>query len=379
MFDEIIHFIKDTYGHNHSIDLHSPVFIGNEKKYLNECIESTFVSSIGKFVDLFESEILKITGATNAIAVINGTMGLFAALKVLNVDQNCEVITQALTFVATANAIFSTGAQPIFVDVDSSTLGMSPSSLEEFLSKNVIVKNNTSFNKETGKKIAACVPMHTLGHPCQIDIIKEICNRYKIYLVEDAAESLGSYYNGKHTGTFGTIGIFSFNGNKVATTGGGGIIVTNDDDLAKKIKHVTKTAKLKHEWEFFHDELGYNFRMPNINAAIGLAQLENIPVFLKKKRYLAEKYRRFFYNLKVPFIVEPKNALSNYWLNAIILPDKKTRDDFLQYSYANGVRCRPLWELMFKLPMYEKCQKTNMDISNYLQERIVNLPSGVLF
>jgi len=377
-FEKIVNFIKEIYKKDF-IALHEPVFIGNEKKYLNECIDSTFVSSVGKFVDRFEKNFAEYVGAKFAIAVVNGTAALHIALKLAGVKEGDEVITQPLTFIATCNAISYCGAKPIFVDVDLDTLGLSPVSMRNFLENHCEVINNKCINKTTGKTIKACVPMHTFGHPCKIDEIKEICDKWHIELVEDAAESLGSFYKGKHTGTFGKIGIFSFNGNKIITSGGGGVIVTDDEELAKRAKHITTTAKVPHPYEYVHDEVGYNYRMPNINAALLVAQMENLDKFLENKRELAKKYEKFFSSLGIEFIKEPQSSKSNYWLNAIKLDNKKQRDEFLQYSNSNKVMTRPIWRLMNKLKMYKDCQKTDLINAEYLEERIVNIPSGVVF
>jgi len=376
-FEEIINFIKEIYKKDF-IALHEPVFIGNEKKYLNDCIDSTFVSSVGKYVNLVEEMIADYVGSKYAVATVNGTSALFVALKLAGVSQEDEVITQSLTFVATANAISYLGAKPVFLDVDLDTLGLSPKSLKKFLEDNCEIVDNKCVNKTTGKTIKACVPMHTFGHPCKIDKIKEICDKWHIELVEDAAESLGSFYKNKHTGTFGKMGVFSFNGNKIVTAGGGGVIVTDDEELAKRAKHITTTAKIPHPYEYIHDEIGYNFRMPNINAALLVAQLENLDKFLENKRELAKKYEEFFKKIGIEFINEPENAKSNYWLNAIKLENKHQRDEFLEYSNKNKVMTRPIWRLMNKLPMYENCQKDDLKNAEYLEERIVNIPSGVV-
>ena len=376
-YKKIVTFIKDIYKKDF-IALHEPIFIGNEKKYLNDCIDSTFVSSVGKYVNKFEEMLADYVGSKYAVAVSNGTSALFVALKIVGVKEGDEVITQPLTFVATANAISYCNAKPIFVDVDLDTLGLSPKSLKEFLEKNCEIVDNKCINKTTRKTIKACVPMHTFGHPAKIDEIKEICDKWNIELVEDAAESLGSFYKNKHTGTFGKVGIFSFNGNKIITSGGGGVIVTDDEELAKKAKHITTTAKIPHPYEYIHDEIGYNFRMPNINAALLVAQMENLDNFLKNKRNLAKKYEKFFDSIGIEFIKEPINAKSNYWLNAMKLDNKKQRDEFLEYSNKNKVMTRPIWRLMNKLPMYENCQGDELKNAEYLEERIVNIPSGVV-
>ena len=374
---ESIKFIKGIYK-KEFIPLHEPTFIGNEKRYLNDAIDSTFVSSVGKYVDRVEEEIVQITQAKYAIAVVNGTNGLHLALYALGVQRGDEVITQALSFVATANAISYCGAKPIFIDVQKDTLGMSPKSLQKFLEQNAIKKDGKLFNKITNNQIKVVLPMHTFGHPCKIDEIKEICSEWNLELIEDAAESLGSFYKKKHTGTFGRAGVFSFNGNKIVTSGGGGVIVTDDEALAKRLKHLSTTAKVPHKWEYYHDEIGFNYRMPNINAALLLAQLENLEKFLEIKREIAKNYKEFFNTLGVKFINEPKDAKSNYWLNAIELESKEQRDNFLECTNANGVMTRPIWNLLNKLPMYKNCQSDSLINSQYFEERIVNIPSGVV-
>ena len=373
----VINFIKSTYDNNKFIPLHEPKFIGNEKKYVSECIDSTFVSSVGKFVDEFEEKIAKYTGAKYAVATTNGTLALHISLLIAGVDKDCEVITQPLTFVATCNAISYCFSKPIFVDVDRDTMGLSPSALKSFLENNTIVVNKQCINKKTRKIIKACVPMHSYGHPCRINEIKEICDEYYIFLIEDAAESLGSFYKNEHTGTFGNLGIISFNGNKIITSGGGGCIVTNDEVLANKAKHLTTTAKLPHKWDFNHDRVGYNYRMPNINAALLVAQLEKLDDFIINKRNLAKKYEIFFKNSNFNFFKEPKNCKSNYWLNSILLKNKTQRDEFLEESNLNGVMTRPIWILMNKLPMFKDCQCDYLQNSYWLEDRVVNIPSSV--
>ena len=369
---KIIDFIKTLYKKD-IVALHEPVFIGNEKKYVNECIDSTFVSSVGEFVEKVEKEFAKYVKSQYAIAVVNGTSALHIALEVIGVKNNTEVITQPLSFIATANAMKYCKADPIFLDVDLDTLGLSPKALKDFLEKNCILKNNQCINTNTNKVIKACVPMHTFGHPCRIDEIVSICNEWNIEVVEDSAEALGSFYKNKHVGTFGKVGIFSFNGNKIITSGGGGMVVTDDEYIAKKIKHLTTTAKVPHPYEYIHDAIGYNYRMPNINAALLLAQLENIDLFLNKKRELAKIYNDFFKSIDIKFITEPKNAKSNYWLNAIMIDNKK---EFLEYSNKNGVMTRPIWRLINKLDMYKNYQTDLLKNANYLEKVVVNIPSG---
>lgn len=378
MNKEFISFVKRTFNTDEFIPLHTPIFMGNEKKYLNECIDSTFVSSVGKFVDQFEEEVSKFTGAKYAIATVNGTAALHIALMLAGVEQDDEVITQPLTFIATLNALSYIGAQPIFVDVDKNTLGLSPEKLESFLSKNTEVVNGCCVNKKSKRKIKAVVPMHTFGHSVRIEDIIAVCNRYNVKVVEDAAESLGSYYKEKHTGTFGLLGTLSFNGNKTITTGGGGMVLTNDQELAKKAKHITTTAKIPHKWEFEHDMVGYNYRLPNINAALGCAQMEKLPLVLERKRVMANKYQTFFNNTSFNFITEPGNTTSNYWLNAIILEDLKERNNFLTETNEKGVMTRPIWKLMNSLTMFKNAQTGNLENSKWLEERVVNIPSSVV-
>ncbi len=312
------------------------------------------------------------------MATVNGTAALHAALIVAGVATGDEVITQPLTFVATANAISYCGARPVFIDVDRDTMGMSPVSLENFLDQNTLQKDGCCYNRTTGRPIRACVPMHTFGHPCRIDKLVMICRRHHIKLVEDAAESLGSRYKDRHTGTFGDVGIFSFNGNKTITCGGGGVIVTDDQVLAQRAKHLTTTAKIPHPYAYEHDELGYNYRLPNLNAALACAQLENLDRFLDSKRELATLYRNFFSTQQtMDFIPEPEGARSNYWLNAILLKDLKTRDHFLTVSNKAGVQTRPAWTLLNRLHIFKHCQTDELFNATWLSERIVNIPSSV--
>jgi perosamine synthetase len=378
MFNNIIEFIQDSYSTKDFIPLHEPRFVGNEKNYLNECIDSTFVSSVGKYVGELEENIASYTGAKYAIATSNGTSALHISLLLANVGQSDEVITQPLTFIATCNAISYCGAQPIFIDVDKDTMGLSPSSLKYFFENNTTVKNNQCINNKTSKVIKACMPMHTFGHPCRIDEIKEICDTYNVFLIEDAAESFGSLYKGKHTGTFGQMAAFSFNGNKIITSGGGGCIITNDKILAKKAKHLTTTAKVPHKWEFIHDMVGYNYRMPNLNAALAVAQLENIDDFINNKRKLASSYKEFFSTQEPTFFKEPEQSKSNYWLNTILLKNKDQRNKFLEETNSCGVMTRPIWTLMNKLPMFEHAQCDNLVNSKWLNDRVVNIPSSVV-
>jgi len=378
-FEKIVSFIREKYNKPEGfIALHEPLFIGNEKKYIEECIDSTFVSSVGKFVDRFEEDIAKYTGATKAVVCVNGTNALHMAMILLGVQREDEVITQSLTFIATCNAISYIGAHPVFLDIDKDTLGLSPKSLIEWLEKNSIKNDGQTYNKNTGRRIKACIPMHTFGHPVYIDQIVEICKEYNIELIEDAAESIGSFYKGKHTGTFGKIGVLSFNGNKVITTGGGGMLLFNDIALAQRAKHLTTQAKVPHQWEFVHDEIGYNYRMPNINAALGCAQLENLDKFIDKKREFARQYSIFFNELGIEFFNENKDSKSNYWLNAIILKDRKERDAFLEYTNSKGIMTRPVWELMNRLPMFKDSECGDLSNAEWIADRLVNISSSVI-
>ena len=376
MFNEFINFVRKIYLKK-NVPLHEPKFIGNEKKYLKQCIDTSFVSSVGKFVDKFEKKIAKYTRAKYVIATTNGTSAIHISLILAGVDSNHEVITQPLNFIASCNAISYCNASPIFVDVDKDTMGLSPYALEDFLKKNTIIKNKKCINKKTKKIIKACIPTHTYGHSCRIDEIKKILNKYYIFLIEDASESLGSFYKNKHTGTFGKLGVISFNGNKIITAGGGGCIVTNDKKLAQKAKHLTTTAKVVHKWEFNHDMIGYNYRMPNINAALLVAQLEKLNDFLINKRNLAKKYKFFFKKTNLNYFEEPKNCKSNYWLNTIILKNKIQRDQFLKKTNLNGIMTRPTWKLMNKLQMFKNAQCDGLKNSKWLEDRIVNIPSSV--
>jgi perosamine synthetase len=378
MIEQLISFIREIYGTKRFIPLHEPRFDGNEKKYLNECIDSTFVSSVGKFVNLFEDKVADFTGAQHAIATVNGTAALHIALLLAGVESEDEVITQPLTFIATCNAISYIGAHPLFVDVDRDTLGLSPEKLEYFLSKNTEMVDGKCINRKTKLTIKAVVPMHTFGLPVRIDELLDVCRKYNLQVVEDAAESFGSYYKGRHTGTFGLLGTLSFNGNKTITTGGGGMILTNDENLAKKAKHITTTAKIPHRWDFEHNQIAYNYRLPNINAALGCAQMEALLGFLEKKRCVAEKYSSFFEDKQVSFVREPENTKSNYWLNAILTNDRSERDMLLAKTNENGVMTRPIWKLMNHLPMFKNAQSGNLENALWLEERTINIPSSVV-
>lgn len=388
-YKDTILFIRNTFKTTEDfIPLHEPRFMGNEKKYLNECIDSTFVSSVGKFVDRFEDMVTDYTNSSKAVVCVNGTNALHLALVLSGVASGTEVLTQPLTFIATANAISYCGAQPVFVDVDKDTLGLSPTKLKIWLKGNVEMRGDTdkssskshAYNRTTGNRIAACVPMHTFGHPCRIDEIIEICNNYNIKVIEDAAESLGSFYKGKHTGTFADIGVLSFNGNKTITTGGGGMLLFKNKALGEHAKHLTTQSKMPHKWEFRHDHIGYNYRMPNINAALGCAQMEQLPIFLKAKRELSQKYISFFSTASsfLTYVSEPEGATSNYWLNAILLKNREERDLFLEQTNNASVMTRPVWELMNTLPMFKNAQCGDLSNAEWLADRLVNIPSSVI-
>jgi aminotransferase in exopolysaccharide biosynthesis len=377
-FSKTIDFIKSVYGNQEFTPLAVPVFAGNEKKYLNECIDTTFVSSVGKFVDCFEEEIAKYTGSKKAVVCVSGTNALHMSLMLVGVERDDEVLTQALTFIATCNALSYIGAHPVFIDVDRSTMGLSPDSMKEWLVKNAEIRNGECFNKNTGRRVKACVPMHTFGHPVRIEEIADLCAEYHIELVEDAAESIGSKYKGKHTGTFGKVGAISFNGNKTITTGGGGMMLFQDEELGKYAKHITTQAKIPHRWEFRHDHIGYNYRMPNINAALGCAQLENLDKYIASKRKVAAEYEEYFKNIQeIEFFVDSPDTFSNYWLNAVILKDKEAQLEFLEQTNDNGVMTRPIWELMNRLPMFEKCENDGLRNTIWFADRVVNIPSSV--
>ncbi|CAM3851999.1 LegC family aminotransferase [Aquirufa aurantiipilula] len=378
LFENIVNFIKEKFPSKDFIPLHEPIFRGNERQYVNETIDSTFVSSVGSFVSQFEEMMCKITGSKYAVAIVNGTSALHMALLLSNVKKGDEVLTQSLTFIATCNAVSYLGASPIFIDVDIDSLGMSPKSLLNYLKNNAeIRKDGYCYNTLSGKRIKACVPMHTFGLPCRIDELLEICQEWNIKLIEDSAESIGSYYKEKHTGSFGEIGVFSFNGNKTITCGGGGALITNNRDLAIKAKHLTTQAKLPHQWAFIHDEIGYNYRMPNLNAALACAQLEQLFEFVENKRGLAKEYSNFFSSINLKYIDEIDQAKANYWLNAILFRNIEERDDFLKFANNNGVMSRPAWELMHKLPMFENSLRADLSNSEWLSDRLVNIPSSV--
>ncbi len=377
--ENFVKYVQELYGTTDFIPMHEPRFWGNEKKYVADCIESTFVSSVGKYVNKFEELCAGYTGAKYAIATVNGTAALHVSLILSGVQNNDEVITQPLTFIATANAISYCNAHPVFIDVDKETMGLSPVKLNEFLSKNAqIGKDGFCYNKITQNRIKACVPMHTFGHPLKIDEVQEICKKWNIELIEDAAESLGSKFKGKHTGIYGKFGILSFNGNKTITTGGGGMILTNDEDLAKAAKHITTTGKIPHKWEYVHDVRAYNYRMPNLNAALGCAQIEQLDFFIAQKRKLFDKYQTFFRNTDIEIFEEPKDSFANYWLQVALLKNRKERDNFLEFTNANGIMTRPIWQLLNKSKMYKNCITGDLTTAQWFEDRVVNISSSVI-
>lgn len=380
--DKLVTIIQSVLPSNqYTIALHEPAFYGNEWKYVKECLDTGWVSSVGKYVDKFESDLVDYTGARFAIAVVNGTAALHICLKLAGVEPGDEVLLPSFTFIATANATSYSGAIPHFIDSDKETLGIDTNKLREYLREIVEHKDGSSINKQTGRRIKAVVPMHTFGHCVDIDPLLELCEEYNLELVEDAAESLGSYYKGVHTGNFGKVAAMSFNGNKVITTGGGGAILTNDESIAKMAKHVTTTAKVPHKWAFFHDQIGYNYRLPNINAALGCAQLEQIDGFINKKRALAESYRQALLGIEeVTFFTEPHFSKSNYWLNTLLLntPDIEVRDTLLDKLNTKGIMSRPAWTLMHKLPMYADCPRMDLTQAELLEIQVINIPSSVI-
>ena len=378
MYEKTISYIKELYGNQDFTPLSVPRFVGNEKKYLDECIDTTFVSSVGKFVDRFEADMAAYTGAKKAVVCVSGTNALHMALMLVGVERDDEVLTQALTFIATCNAISYIGARPVLLDVDKTTMGLSPDALKQWLAKTAELRNGQCYNRNSGRRVKACVPMHTFGHPVRIDEIAAVCNEYHIELVEDAAESIGSKYKGTHTGLFGKVGALSFNGNKTITTGGGGMLLFMNEELGVLAKHLTTQAKVPHRWEFRHDHIGYNYRMPNINAALGCAQLEHLDEFIADKRDTAARYAEYFKTVAdIDFFTEPEHCHSNYWLNAIMLKDREAQQQFLQESNDSGVMTRPIWELMNRLPMFEHCEHDSLANTQWFADRVVNIPSSV--
>jgi aminotransferase in exopolysaccharide biosynthesis len=372
----IVEFVRSIYETTEFIPIHAPIFDGNELDYVSQTIKSTFVSSVGKFVDDFEHSIEAFTKTTKAVATVNGTAALHTALYMAGVERGDLVITQALTFVATCNSLYHMGAAPIFVDVSKVSLGLCPKSVDAYLEENALVDERGCIHKQTQQRIRAVMPMHTFGHPVELDELIAVCQKWQLVLVEDAAESLGSFYKGKHTGTIGEFGALSFNGNKIITTGGGGMVLCRDKQEGAHTKHVTTTAKAPHPYEFYHDEPGFNYRMPNLNAALGCAQMEVLPKYLEKKRQLAAKYREFFIGSEFLFVDEPEYAQSNYWLNAVICPNKDARDRLIKSTNDAGVMTRPVWQLMHRLPMFKNSHRGSLAISEWLEGRLVNLPSS---
>ncbi len=377
MYKKIVNFVQDIYQTKEFIPLHAPTFCGNEKNYVVDTIDSTFVSSVGKYVKEFENLIENYTGASKAVATANGTSALHAALYVAGVKPGELVITQALTFVATCNVLYHMGAEPIFVDVSKISLGLCPKATQDYLEDNAKLNNKGEcIHTETGKKIKAVVPMHTFGHPVQLDELLEVCSEWNLVLVEDAAESLGSFYKGRHTGTIGDFSALSFNGNKIITTGGGGMVLCKSIDIGMRVHHITTTAKVPHPYEFFHDEPGFNYRLPNLNAALGCAQIELLPHFIEQKRELAKIYAEFFYGSDFELFIEPEYAKSNYWLNSVLCPDISSRNLLLKATNEKGVMTRPIWQLMHRMPAYSKSLKGDLTVSEWAEMHLVNLPSS---
>lgn len=379
MFNDFVHFVRDLFGSQEFIALHEPRFVGKEKQYLEKTIDSTFVSSVGEYVDEFETKIAEFADVGYAVATVNGTSALHVALIVAGVERGDEVITQSLTFIATCNAIQYCDAEPVFVDVSKETLGLSAHAVKEFLEEYAEIRNDGfCWNKSTNKRIKACVPMHTFGFPVELDEIKQLCDQYKINLIEDAAESLGSLYKGRNTGNDGLLAILSFNGNKIITTGGGGMILTSDELLAKKAKHLTTTAKQSNTWLFEHDQVGFNYRLPNLNAALGVAQLESLPAFVESKRQLAKEYHNWGEIHGVKFVVEQPCSRANYWLNTMLTVDQEQRDGVLHYTNSHQVMTRPAWTPMHRSQPYGHCFAADMTNTDWLFQRLVNVPSSVI-
>lgn len=377
MQEQLINLVREIYSTNEFIPLHAPSFHGNEQAYLAETINSTFVSSVGKFVDDFEAKVQDFTQANRAIATVNGTAALNTALNLADVKAGELVITQALTFVATCNALYHMGAKPVFIDIELNSFGLCSNALSEWLHENATLDNDGQCrHKQSDAAIKAVMPMHTFGHPVQIDEMLAICKEWNLTLIEDAAESLGSYYKGKHTGTLGRFGALSFNGNKVITTGGGGMLLCQNDNDGIRAKHITTTAKVPHAYEFYHDEPGFNYRMPNLNAALGCAQMEQLETKLISKRAIAKRYEAFFDDSEFQFVKEPEYARSNYWLNAVLCPNLESRNQLLEATNVQGVMTRPVWQLMHRLPMFADSLRGSLANSEWAEARLVNLPSS---
>jgi len=376
--EAVIAAVREVVGHRRNVPLHEPSFAGNEWRYVKQCLDSGWVSSVGAFVDTFEQRLEEYTGSPHAVATVNGTSALHLALLAVGVRPNDEVLVPTLTFVATANAIAYCGAVPHFVDIDERTLGVDAGSLADHLRTVAVRDQEWGWrNHATGRRIAALVVMHAFGHPVDLDPLQELCHEYGLPLVEDAAEALGSWYKGRHAGTVGRVGILSFNGNKIITTGGGGALLTADADLARRARHLATTAKIPHPWEYRHDAVGYNYRMPNINAALGCAQLEALPDLLRRKRALATRYAARLADVSgVTFVTEPPQTTSNYWLNTIILDRAEYRNDLLRRGHDQGLGLRPAWTPLHRLPMYQACPRADLTRTEDLAARIVNLPSS---
>ncbi|AVK82794.1 aminotransferase DegT [Lysinibacillus sp. B2A1] len=376
-----VHFaenVKGMYGKNF-VPLHEPTFDEKEVEYVTDCVKTGWVSSVGAYVSRFEEDIAKFVGVKRGVAVVNGTAALHIALKVAGVEENDEVLMPALTFIATANAVTYLRAIPHFVDVELDTLGIDPGKLRQYLTNIGKIKDGEFYNKQTNRRIKALVPMHTFGHAVRLEELQQVCEDFKLLLIEDSAESLGTYYKGKHTGSFGKVSALSFNGNKIITTGGGGIILTDHDALADYARHLTTTAKVLHKWEYEHDEIGFNYRMPNINAALGCAQLEKMHEFLEQKRELTIKYEALVENVPgVRLFKAPTHSTSNYWLQTLILDETLNLNEVLTFLNENGVMSRPIWKPMHLLQMYKDCPKMDLTITNYLNQCIVNIPSTPL-
>ena len=377
MFESLVEFIRDTYRTSEFIPLHAPTFAGREREYVNETLDSTFVSSVGGFVDRFEKDIQQFTGTARAVATVNGTAALHTALYMAGVKNGDLVITQALTFVATCNALFHMGVKPVFLDVSRNSLGLCPLATQTWLEANAELNSHGQcHHKASGTRISAVVPMHTFGHPIELDEMIAVCNKWNLPIVEDAAESLGSLYKGEHAGTLGDFGALSFNGNKIITTGSGGMVLCRSEEDGERTKHVTTTAKVEHPYEFYHDEPGFNYRLSNLNAALGCAQMESLPLFLQQKRTLAHHYAAYFADNPLQFVDQPEYAESNFWLNAVICPDSDMRERLLQETNANGVMTRPIWKLMHRLPMFADALRDDLEISEWVEAHLVNLPSS---
>lgn len=373
---KFVNFVRGLYQTSDFIPLHGPTFIGAEREYVLDTINSTFVSSVGKYVNRFEEDFSDYVGINRAVAVVNGTAALHAALLLSGVISADEVISPSLTFVASCNAIKYCQAEPIFVDISRKNLGICPDSLLSFLENNTKVVDGHCINQRTQKVIRACVVVHVFGFPADVYKIKKICDNYHIKLIEDASEALGSYDEyGDHIGKVGLISTFSFNGNKTITTGGGGMLVSKDPSLMDQAKHLTTTGKKPHQWNYYHDQLAYNYRLPNINAALGCAQLQMLPELLASKKKLALKYQEYFKSSDIAYMLPPELTSPNYWLNAIQLSSRESRDEFLKETNSENIMTRPVWDLMHTLPMYASCEKTSLKNSTYLADRIVNIPS----